>query len=650
MSVISGFIPGRIILCPKTVNLSLLNSFPHPDHLDCKIWTDGFGVGLGYRELPITQHSLSALQPFSQQSPFIISADARLDNRDELLAKLSISCPKSDQDNIADSCIILKAFIKWGEDCTNHLLGDFAFAIWNNQTKELFAARDHLGIRPFFYHKSDNFFAFCSDIKGLLQLPQVLSKLNDHAIADYLIYNYESVETTFHPRIKRLLPAHSFKFKNNNLTVQRYWKLDRQKPLTLSCDEDYAVALQEQIIQAITCRLRTVFPVGVMLSGGLDSSTLAAITNETLRKKDIPFSTYSYVLPLNNKMGGTDERTFIDSLLQETGNVHYHITAPDQSPFQRSNEYFNILCEPLHDSYYFIQESIYEKAARNNVRVLLTGIGGDMTASFAGTNCYAYLASQFRFKELYSLLKLRQIVANDSFASLLRRQIFQKLLPSIFSSVYRSLFKKNSLPREQYAYSRLLYDNSNISKQLKKLKKNRGQQNILDHQLLIQHAVTYGISSFMEHRAATAASFGLSVSHPYLDIRIVKFCMSLPHEQFVKDGWHRSIFRRAINGIVPEEISSRPDKQPFVPDYTHRILRDKALINKLLTKKNPLITRYLDKDKITNYLNYICSPPERITWHPNTLTLLGDGISLAAFLHWFNNINSKDSSNCHSLE
>ncbi len=642
MSVISGFIPGRIILCPKTVNLSLLNSFPHPGHLDCNVWTNGFGVGLGYRELPATQQSLSGLQPFSQQSPFVICADARLDNRDELLIKLSLSCPKSDQDNIADSFIILKSFIKWGKDCTKHLLGDFAFAVWNDQTKELFAARDHLGIRPFYYHKSDNFFAFCTDIKGLLQLPHVWSKLNDHAIADYLIGNYEAVETTVHPYIKRLPPAHSLIFKNNNLFLQQYWKLERQKPLIFSCDEDYAFALREQITQAITCRLRTVFPVGVMLSGGLDSSALAAITNDRLRKRNIPFSTYSYVLPLIDKGVAIDERKFIDLLLQKTGNVHHHITAPDQSPFQRCNEYFNILCEPLHDSFYFIQESIYREASLNNVRVLLTGIGGDMAASFAGANCFAILATQFRFKELYSLLKLRHIVANDSFVSLLLRQVLAKLLPPIFSSAFRFLFKKNSLPKEQYAFSRSLYVHSNISKRLKKLKRQRGMQNALDHQLLIQHAVTYATSSFMEHRATTAASFGISVCHPYLDIRIVKFCMGLPPEQFLKEGWHRSIFRRAIKGIVPKEIAFRPDKKPFIPDYSQRILRDKVLIDELLTKKNPLIVRYLDKTKITNYLNHIYSSPENITWHPNTLTLLGDPISLAAFLHWFNKIDSED--------
>ena len=584
------------------------------------------------------------LQPFSQQSPYIISADARLDNRDELLIELSSSCSKSDQDNIADSLIILKSFIKWGKDCTKHLLGDFAFAVWNDQTKEMFAARDHLGIRPFYYHKSDNFFAFCSNIKGLLQLPHVLSRLNDHAVADYLIGDYEDVEATIHPHIKRLPPAHSLLFKKNSLTLQRYWKLERQKPLIFSCDEDYAFALREQITQAITCRLRTVFPVGVMLSGGLDSSTLAAITNDNLRKRNIPFSTYSYVLPLSDKVVETDERKFIDLLLQKTGNVHHHVTALEQSPFQRCDEYFNILCEPLHDSYYFIQESIYREASINNVRVLLTGIGGDMAASFAGANCFAYLATQFRLKELYSLLKLRQIVANDSFVSLLLRQVLAKLLPPIFSSAFRFLFRKNSLPKEQYAFSRSLYVHSNMSKRLKKLKRQRGIKIRLDHQLLIQHAVTYAVSPFMEHRATTAASFGLSVCHPYLDIRIVKFCMSLPPAQFVKEGWHRSIFRRAIKGIVPTEIAFRPDKKPFIPDYSQRILRDKVLINELLTKRNHLIVRYLDKTKIANYLNHVCSSPEKITWHPNILTLLGDAISLAAFLHWFSKIYFEDSS------
>ncbi|MDK9709536.1 MAG: asparagine synthase-related protein [Desulforhopalus sp.] len=642
MTVISGFIPGRIALCPNTVNLSLLKSFPLPNHLDCRIWTNSVGVGLGYRELPTNQQSLLGLQSFSQQAPFTIVADARLDNRDEVLCELGLSCPRSCQDSITDSLIILKSYIKWGENCAKHLLGDFAFAVWNDQTKELFAARDHLGIRPFYYHNSDNFFAFCSNIKGLLKLPHVWGKLHEHAIADYLIGNYEDIETTIHPHIKRLPPANSLIFSKNKLSLQRYWKLERQKPLILSCDEDYALALREQITQAISCRLRTVFPVGVMLSGGLDSSALAAITNDTLRKKNIPFSTYSYVLPAISKEEEIDERKFIDLLLKKTGNVHYHITAPAQSPFQRCDEYFNILCEPLHDSFYFIQESIYKEASLNKVRVLLTGIGGDMTASFAGTNCLAYLASQFRLKELYSSLKLRQRVTGDSFASLFLRQVLLKFLPDFFPSAFNFIFRKNSTPKVQYAFSRSLCMSSDIYKRLNILKEQRNIQKALDHQLVIQHAVTYAISSFMEHRATTAASFGLSVCHPFLDIRIVKFCMSLPQEQFFKDGWHRSIFRRAMKGIIPVEIAFRPGKKPFIPDYMQRILRDKVFIEELLTKENSSIARYLDKAKIFDYLNYICSSVEKTAWHPNILTLLGDAISMASFLQWFDKIDSKD--------
>lgn len=638
MSVISGFYPFKTWLCPKTVNHSLLNSFPHPGHLEGKIWS-GTDLALGHRDLPFTPQLESEAQPlWLELHDLVITADARLDNRDELVDKLSLQRPGSAQKDLSDGVLILKSFLKWGEQCPKHLLGDFVFAIWNNRTKELFAARDHFGIRPFYYHCSIHFFSFCNELKGLVNLPHVKTILNDYAVADFLTGNYEDCENTIHPNIKRLPPAHSLWLKDTTVRVKRYWRLEKQEPLILAKDSDYADALREQIYQATACRLRTSFPVGVMLSGGLDSSALTSITNQISHQKNVAFSTYSYVLPTDHDGDQTDEKKFIEILLQNTGSGHHYVTAPKQNGSVYSDEYFDILGEPLRDPFYFIQKSIYEKAEQNNVRVLLTGIGGDMTASFSGRNCLASLALQLQLRKVYDLLHLRRSISEEEIPMLIRRQIIAKLLPKSLHLVYRSLFRK-SIPHPimQYAVNSSLAKRVHLQHRLKRLKHIEAKQNALNHQRQIQYSVTSGhLSAFMEHRHTTAASFGISVNHPYFDMRVVKFCMSLPHEQFIKDGWYRSVFRRAITDIVPKEITHRFDKQPFVPDYDQRIIRNEAVIRNILYNNNMLVSKYLNRDIIIDHLNLLCSTSNNLDWHPSTISLLGHGVSLAAFLHWFN--------------
>lgn len=642
MSVISGFLAFKTSLCPKQANNLLLNSFPHPVHFEGRIWT-GPDICLGHRKLPTTPQSTTSVQPIWLAShDLVITADARLDNRNELENKLSLQQSRSERLTFSDSFLILKSFLQWGEQCTEHLLGDFVFAIWNNRSKELFAARDHLGIRPFYYHYSSRFFTFCNEMKGLLELPHVKMSLDDCAVADFLTGNYEDCENTIYQSIKRLPPAHSLWLKNTTLNVRRYWRLSKQEPLHLTKDTDYSDALRELIHQAIDCRLRTAFPAGVMLSGGLDSSALTAIATHVCHEHNIPFSTYSYVLPKDYDGDQTDERKFIDILLQKTGNDHNYVMGSQQNPLMFSDKYFEILSEPLRDPFYFIQDSIYGKAKQNNVRVLLTGIGGDMTASFSGRNCLAHLTTKLKLRNIYNLLQLRQSISGEQIPKLIRQQIIAKLLPPSIYSACRLLIKGRSFGlKKQYAISSFLSKKTHLQLRLRNLRQIETMQNSLDHQQQILFAVTSGhLAAFMEHRHATAAAFGISVNHPYFDIRIVKFCMSLPHEQFIKDGWYRSIFRRAIKDIVPTETTYRSDKQPFIPDYAQRIVQNRSLIENILCKNAHVTTRYLDINEISKHLNYLCSTTENIDWHPSTISLLGHGVSLAAFLHWHNARNT----------
>src|SRR6185503_18884623 len=197
-----------------------------------------------------------------------ITANARIDGRAELIAKLA-RAPETQN----DSELILLAYEKWGEDCLNHLIGDFAFAIWDSRTRRLFGARDHFGVKPFFFRRVENTLNFSTNLNSLRSESDTL---NETAIGDYLVFglNQDLATTTFR-EIQRLPPAHSLTLHNGSLSTRRYWTPDTSKEIRYRDRDSYVERFNELLQRAVQDRLRD--RVAVSMSGGLDSTSLAAV-------------------------------------------------------------------------------------------------------------------------------------------------------------------------------------------------------------------------------------------------------------------------------------------------------------------------------------------------------------------------------------
>ena len=200
-----------------------------------------------------------------------ISADARIDNRKDLIQKLQASQTTTDEQ------LILLAYEAWGEECVKHLLGDFAFAIWDANRKRFFCARDHFGVKPFFYAQLGDSFIFSNDINTLRQDPRVSDTLNETAIADYLVFglNQDQSSTIFRD-IQRLPAGHTLTFANNEITIRQYWTLEIPDAIRFRDDRDYVERFNELLTIAVADRVRT-DRVAISMSGGLDSTSLAVI-------------------------------------------------------------------------------------------------------------------------------------------------------------------------------------------------------------------------------------------------------------------------------------------------------------------------------------------------------------------------------------
>ena len=336
-------------------------------------WQQDF-IGLGHSMLATTPESLLESQPFRHtESGCVITADVRLDYRDELIDALGLS----HREFIGDAELILEAYLKWGEDCPVHLFGDFAFAIWDPRNRTLFCARDRFGLRPFYYHHvQGERFIFASETRSILVLPQVPYTLNEGRIADFIVQQLEWIDytSTFFEGIYRLPPAHKVTVTSSGMRVSEYWAPDPGPPQHYATDEEYEEAFLEVFSRAVGERLRVPEgSVGSMLSGGMDSGSIVAVAQGILEARGKgPLPTYSLA-----RARGADclESERIYATLDFLGLEGTQILADD--PSSLTDDIGKNFDEHFDGIFVFIQ-AILGSAIREGTKVLLYGAAGDI--------------------------------------------------------------------------------------------------------------------------------------------------------------------------------------------------------------------------------------------------------------------------------
>ena len=284
----SGFV-GLLNLDGEPVDRVLLErltqflAFRGPD--EQRIYCQG-PLGLGHAMLRATREAATEKQPAALGERLFIIADARIDARAELIAKLRAKNSSAGSLSLStpDSELILRAYDCWGEACVENLLGDFSFAIWDARERRLFCARDQMGVKPLFYARSGSTFVFGNTLDCLRMHPAVSSRLNDLAIADFLLWdmNQEPSSTSF-ADIQRLPPAHLLVCATEKLEVRRYWNLCVSSPIQFRQSEEYIERFRELLDTAVADRLRS-DSAGVLMSGGLDSTIVRRRAPRTFSK------------------------------------------------------------------------------------------------------------------------------------------------------------------------------------------------------------------------------------------------------------------------------------------------------------------------------------------------------------------------------
>jgi asparagine synthase (glutamine-hydrolysing) len=223
-------------------------------------------------------------QPQRGASGALITADVRLDNRDDVLARIGIT--RREAMAWADSRVLLAGWERLGDDIWPLLRGPFAVAIWDPRNRALTLARDHLGLNVVMWHRSERFFAFATMPNGLFAFANVPRELSEEKLADFLVLNHAEHVTTIYRNVFRVPPAHVMQVKSDgSITQRRYWSPGEIRPVRLPSDQAYADGLRECLDLAVRRQMRSAHPIGCLLSGGLDSSSVSVLAARARREK-----------------------------------------------------------------------------------------------------------------------------------------------------------------------------------------------------------------------------------------------------------------------------------------------------------------------------------------------------------------------------
>lgn len=630
------------------------------------VWCDG-PVGLGHRMLWTTPESLHEHLPLrSHRGDLVITADARIDNRDELIAILELGARPAGA--ISDSELILAAYERWGARCPEYLLGDFAFAVWDARQQTLFCARDHFGVRPFYYHwQLGRLFVCGSEIKALLCVPGLPRRLNEVRVGDYLSQVFDDTVSTFYQGILRLPPAHRLVLTADEMRVERYWSLDPECELRLGSDAEYAEAFRAHFVEAVRCRLRSAFPIGSLLSGGLDSSSITCVARKLLGSDDqTPLPTFSAVF---DDVAVCDERAFIDTVLAQ-GGLEPHYAYPDSvSPLADLERVHWHDDEVLAAPNLFIHRSLYAAARQRGVRVLLDGIDGDTVVShglaylteLTRTRQWSTLADEVRalaqhfdcppgrLLEHYSLPLLADLARRGRLLSLLRaadeigrpfmlpgrRLAWQygvrPLVPQPLRRVrgwLRGGPPAESIVRGEFArriaLEQRLRTLTCASRHLPQTAREEHYRNLLQGV----------IPSLLEILNKAAPAFSIEPRYPFFDRRLVEFCLALPAEQKVHQGWTRVVLRRAMGGTLPVEVQWRKGKSDLGPNFTHTLLAfERERLDQIIANEVGPLEPYVDFSALhglyQRYISRRTRSDELTIWQVCTLALWLQDMHLA---------------------
>lgn len=512
-----------------------------------QVWMDG-PVALGHQQLDITPESQYERQPLAKNG-LVIIADAIIDNRGELCDGLGLDIPG--RDTLPDSELIIDAYHRWGVQCVEKLVGDFAFAIWDAPNRRLFCARDHIGARPLYYRSVGDQFLFATDISALKAFKDIPLGIDEQRVADFLRWPFDATENSFFQDIHPLPPGHWLHVTRTSLEQHAYWQPDDVPSVRYSHHVDYADHFRALLETAVSDRTRTTYPIGSHISGGLDSTGVTILANRHLKQHGQQLrKSYSWTPPISVKYplveGRRDERQLIEQVCRQEGiTCHYGAAS--------GHDYRDFLSRDVAEegtTDLFEERPVMAHAEQEGIRIMLSGWGGDEAVTFGIRGYAAYLLKNGQWPNLFAMTRTHAGGCRRPrrMARFLWQQALLPLMPdTVYArfSPFRETERLNPFMRGDF---------TNRYPHLKNRRMPAWREYPDPHTmqaLLLQNG---HLASRMATWAKWSAPHGIVYRYPLTDIRLLRFVLGLPPELLWQNGKPRTLYRHALNDLLPQRL------------------------------------------------------------------------------------------------
>ncbi len=551
-----------------------------PDGID--VWCSS-NVGFGHARLRISPEQENERQPCTLDGNVWITADARIDGRAELIGQLR-SAGGPVRNDASDVDLILHAYRVFGESFLDRLIGDFAFALWDERSKKLICARDHFGVRPFFYVRTHKVFLFASDIDALLEHPEVSRQLDEGFIADFLLFSFcMEAEPTIYHAIRRLPAASQFILDPERCRIRRYWQPPLHNEVRYKNDAEYIDQFLGLFSKAIVDRIPE-NGAAIELSGGMDSTSIAAVASANAKVITAYTATIHDLLP-------DDQEGHLAGLTAAHLNIPMVCHAIDNyALFERFDSTRLRAAEPSANPLLAAQYDKFVSIANTGARVLLSGQGGD--ALFNGSNTYyPQLLRSGRIRKF-----LGEVYRHVHGAGSFRGMGLRSMLMGTLSGEYWQPPFPDWINRDFSERVRL------------KERFDSGWEKWNAPTDAYSQLKTAWLSHAFE--AYEKPKMPLVVRYPFMDVRLATFLLGLPN--YMKS--QKKIMRGAMRGKLPEVVRTRP-KTALVGDQLRaRLLRhrEQAQIFSGLTN---LSDNYVERGRYQQaYRHYLSGEGRESTW------------------------------------
>jgi asparagine synthase (glutamine-hydrolysing) len=540
--------------------------------------TARFDLALGHRRLSILDLSDAGLQPMpSASGKQWLIFNGEIYNYVELRAEL-VKLGHAFKSG-TDTEVLLAAYAQWGISCLNRCNGMWAFALWDAERRELYLARDRMGVKPLYYAQGGDWLVFGSEIKALLAHPNVARRPNASIVYDFLSLRLADHTTdTFFDGIQQLPNAHYAVLRPGRpLELHRYWDARPQFRAGASPAEESAAIERFRGLfdDAVRVRLRSDVPIGTCLSGGVDSSSIVVTANrlmfDELHLDPALVGDRQRTFSACFEDSRFDERPFIDKVIAATGASTHRTFPSGERLWQDLPHLLDHMDEPFHSTSQYSQYCVMRLVRENGVTVTLDGQGADELLAGYPSYHSIMLATMLRAGRLAASAReasatLRMSGRGRTGGELLLRTAYA-LLPVTMTAPFRAMLAPRFASYSPEGRSlQVLRDDVNEQYGERRhawIETRSGLMHDLGKRLY-SDVFQFSLPSLLRYADRNSMAFSIESRMPLLDYRLVEHIFSLPLSMIVRNGWTKWVFRRAMNGRLPAEVQWRKDKMGFV--------------------------------------------------------------------------------------